>query len=84
MTTIYLPNGGVARLTTVGLHRRRERSLRPRARPTDWLAQADTTIAWGRSRGEAVAQLLRMLGFTDVPHSGSNVVNFTGAGPTYH
>jgi hypothetical protein len=65
-TTIHLPGGGVALLRTTPLHRRKPYSSHPYSRPADWLAQAgNSPVVWGRSRREAVAELMRVIGVTD-------------------
>jgi hypothetical protein len=57
MTTLHLPNGWVVLLRTVAMHRRKPRRKDPYSRPTDWLAAAGKTTAWGRTRREAIDNL---------------------------
>ncbi|MGM4958204.1 hypothetical protein ACT4MK_19310 [Bradyrhizobium barranii] len=58
---ILLPNGDIAYVYIVPLFRRRNNSMKPYSRPTDWLAQAGPHTAWGPTRREAVANLKRMV-----------------------
>ena len=56
-TVIRLPNGGRERLHHTALHRR-NRDGRPYS---DWMAQAGSTAALGRTRDEATARLILTL-----------------------
>jgi hypothetical protein len=60
MTTIQLPSGSIARLSTIALHRRRDNG-RAYSRPTEWLAQARNFVVWGPSRAEAIDNLMQIL-----------------------
>ena len=64
VTTIYLPNGDVALMRVDAVHGRLPGSLKTYARPTEWLASAGYELAWGRTRREAVAGLMRKMSAT--------------------
>jgi hypothetical protein len=57
MTTLQLPNGYHYLVRTTALHRRKPHSKCAYARVSDWIAQAGPTIAWGRTRREAITNL---------------------------
>jgi hypothetical protein len=54
---LRLPNGYYCLVRPVPLHRRKPHSKRAFARPTDWICQAGSVIAWGRTRRDAIANL---------------------------
>ncbi len=57
---LQFANGMLAHVSFVALHRRHRRGVY--TRPTDGLACAGRTIAWGRTRREAFARLVELTG----------------------
>jgi hypothetical protein len=68
-TVIRHPNGGRAPLHHTALHRRN------RDGPSDWMAQAGSTAALGRTRDEATARLILTL-VAPLPSRGGISGNF--------
>jgi hypothetical protein len=67
-------NGAYAGVRFTALHRRRDDRRGPYARPTDWITQAGSTMAWGHTKREALASLKSALGISE----DNNVVQFRG------
>jgi sRNA-binding protein len=53
---LRLPNGYSYLVHPIPMHRRKPHSKRAFARPTDWIVQAGSVIAWGRTRRDAIAK----------------------------
>jgi hypothetical protein len=59
MIVLHFTDGSCAGVRVTKLARWHRRGFYSRA--SDWLAQAGETIAWGRTRGEAIRRLREML-----------------------
>jgi hypothetical protein len=60
LTPLRLPDGATAFVVCLPLHRRHRRGIY--RRPSDWLAQADEFLAWGKTRREALQHLVEISG----------------------